>query len=106
MAERQQNKSYTVKGERGKILDRNNEVLAYTNNDVSLFIDTRMADKSERERIAEKFSKVFERDKKYYLDLMNSGNKNICLERKVSKGKEMMFKDSASASFFIKEDFF
>jgi len=105
MAERQQNNSYKVKGERGKILDRNNEVLAYTNNDVSLFVDTRMADKNERERIAEKFSKVFERNKNYYLKLMNAGNKNICLEKKVPKEKELMFKDYLASSFFIKEDF-
>lgn len=105
MAERQQNKSYKVKGERGKILDRNNEVLAYTKNDVSLFIDTRMADKNERERIAEKFSEVFRQDKNHYLELMNSGNKNICLEKKVPKEKELMFKDFVASSFFINEDF-
>ena len=105
MAERQQNKSYRVKGERGKIVDRNNEVLAYTVNDVSLFVDTRMADKKEREKIAAKFSEVFDKDKDYYLDLMNSGNKNICLEKKVSKEKELMFNDFVASSFFIQEDF-
>lgn len=105
MAERQQNNSYMVKSERGKILDRNNEVLAYTNNDVSLFVDTRMADKNERVRIAEKFAEVFRKDNNYYLDLMNSGNKNICLEKKVPKEKEMMFRDFRSSSLFITEDF-
>jgi cell division protein FtsI/penicillin-binding protein 2 len=105
MAERQQNKSYRVKGERGKILDRRNEVLAFTVNDVSLFVDTRMALKEEREKIAEKFSEVFGKDKNHYMDLMNSGLKNICLEKKVPKEKELMFKGFQAASFFIKEDF-
>ena len=105
MAERQQNKSYKVKGERGKILDRNNEVLAYTVNEVSLYVDTRMADNKTREKIADKFSEVFGKDKKYYLKLMNSGYKNICLEKKVSKEKQLKFNDFRESSFFIKEDF-
>ena len=42
LASRQQNKLETVKAERGTIKDRNNDMLAFTKDDVSFFVDTRM----------------------------------------------------------------
>lgn len=44
-AEKQQNKIYEIKAERGIIYDRNGEILAYTEDDVSLFADSRMLKK-------------------------------------------------------------
>ena len=89
IAARQQNKSVKIKAERGTITDRNDELLAFTKNDVSLFVDTRMTDKNEKERIAVKFSQVFNKSKNHYLNLLNSGNKNILIEKKAYKDKVM-----------------
>ena len=58
-AERQQTKLEKVEPERGLIYDRDDVLLAYNKNDVSFFLDLRMADKADRQKIAEKFSSVF-----------------------------------------------
>ena len=59
IAQRQQNKTIKIKAERGLIKDRNGELLAYTKEDVSLFIDTSMTNKKEQEKIAKRFSLQF-----------------------------------------------
>jgi len=101
----QQNKFVKIKAERGIITDRNEELLAFTKNDVSLFVDTRMTDKKEKERIATKFSQVFNKSKNYYLKLLNSGNKNICIEKKAYKDKVMKLVEFIVDGYFEVEDF-
>ena len=76
LAERQQNSTDEIKAQRGFIKDRNGKVLSFTNDDISFFVDTRMLKKGEGEKIADKFSKVFGKSKKHYLNLIKSSKKN------------------------------
>ncbi len=105
MADNQQNKSVKIKAERGLISDRNNEILAYTKDDVSLFVDTRMTNKKAKERIATKFSEVFGKKKSHYLRLLNSANKNICLEKKAVKEDVIQLSEFVVEGYFQIEDY-
>lgn len=105
MAERQQNKSIKIKAERGLITDRNREVLSFTQNDVSLYVDTRMVNSVKRKTIAEKLASVFGKSSMYYIDLMNNSTKNVCLEKKVSKEDALKLEEFTVEGFFIEEDF-
>lgn len=100
IADNQQNKSVKIKAERGLISDRNNEILAYTKDDVSLFVDTRMTDKKAKERIATKFAEVFGKKKSHYLRLLNRAKKNICIEKKA------LMEDVIQLSEFVVEGYF
>ncbi len=90
-AKKQQDKLLEVKAERGLIEDRNGEVLAYTQDDVSFFVDTRMLGKDARKKVAKKFASVFSKSESHYLSLMNSKNGNVFLERKVPREKLQQF---------------
>ena len=105
IAERQQNKSVTIEAERGLIKDRNGETLVFTKNDVSLFIDTRMTNTKEKEKIAKRFSKLFNKSESYYLNILNSANKNICIEKKASKDKILQLSDFMINGYFQIEDY-
>ena len=105
IAQRQQNKTIKIKAERGLIKDRNGELLAYTKDDVSLFIDTRMTNKKEKEKIAKRFSSQFGKTEKYYLKKLNSANQNICLEKKASKEDVLSLSDFIASGYFKVEDY-
>lgn len=105
IADNQQNKSVKIKAERGIISDRNNEILAYTKDDVSLFVDTRMTDKKAKERIATKFSEVFGKKKSHYLRLLNSAKKNICIEKKALKEDVIQLSEFVVEGYFQVEDY-
>lgn len=105
IAQRQQNKIIKIKAERGLIKDRNGELLAYTKDDVSLFIDTRMTSKDEKQKIAKRFSSQFGKTAKYYLKKLNSANKNICLEKKASQEDVLSLSDFMASGYFKVEDF-
>ena len=105
IAQRQQNKTIKIKAERGLIKDRNGELLAYTKEDVSLFIDTRMTNKEEKEKIAKRFSSQFGKTEKYYLKKLNSANQNICLEKKASQEDVLSLSDFMPSGYFIVEDY-
>ena len=105
IAQRQQNKTTKIKAQRGLIKDRNGETLAYTKDDVSLFIDTRMTSKDEKEKIAKRFSSQFEKTAKYYLKKLNSANKNICLEKKASQEDVLNLSDFMASGYFTVEDY-
>lgn len=105
IADRQQNKSVKIKAERGVIKDRDGELLAYTKNDVSLFVDTRMTNKKEKAKIAKRFSSLFGKSEKYYLKKLNSANKNICIEKKASKDKILQLSDFIVSGYFQVEDY-
>ena len=105
IAEKQQNKTVKIKAERGLITDRNGEILAYTKDDVSLFVDTRMTNKKAKERIATKFAEVFGKKKKHYLRLLNSANKNICLEKKAVKEDVIQLSEFVVEGYFQIEDY-
>ena len=105
IAERQQNKSVKIKAERGLIKDRNGELLAFTKNDVSLFIDTRMTNMKEKEKIGKRFSKLFNKSENYYLNILNSANKNICIEKKASKDNIAQLSNLMINGYFQIEDY-
>ena len=105
IADRQQNKSVKVRAERGVIKDRNGELLAYTKNDVSLYVDTRMTNKKEKAKIAKRFAALFGKSEKYYLKKLNSANKNICIEKKASKSKIVQLSDFIVSGYFQVEDY-
>ena len=103
-AERQQTKLEKVEPERGLIYDRDDVLLAYNKNDVSFFLDLRMADKADRQKIAEKFSSVFGKSKSYYLKLMNQNPKTFCIEKKAPGEKALLLKNFKADGLFSVED--
>ena len=105
IANRQQNKSVKIKAERGVIKDRNGVLLAYTKNDASLFVDTRMTNKKEKAKIAKRFASIFGKSESHYLKKLNSANKNICMEKKASKDKILQLSDFIVSGYFQVEDY-
>jgi cell division protein FtsI (penicillin-binding protein 3) len=103
-AQRQQTLTEKIPAQRGMIYDRNNVLLAYNRNDVSFYVDLRMAGKSDKEKIASRFSEVFGKSKKSYLKLMSGKTKNICIEKKVSGNRALLLKDFKAVGFFSRED--
>ena len=106
-ADRQQNTIYTVKAERGIIYDRNMEILAYTKDDVSLFADARMLNRSpkKRKKVAVALSKVFNKKPEEYINKIKRSKKNVCLERKISKEKALILNNLVVDGFYKVEDF-
>lgn len=105
LAERQQNTTDEIKAQRGFIKDRNGKVLSFTNADISFFVDTRMLKKGEAEKIAEKFSKIFNKSKNHYLRLIKNSNKNICIEKKAPMDKALMVSDITIDALYKTEDY-
>lgn len=93
IARNQQDKSLVIKAERGSIKDKNGEVLSYTQDDVSFFVDTRMLSQNSMKKIAAKFSSVFAKSEGYYLNLMNSKKGNVFLEEKAPREKLLSLKN-------------
>lgn len=103
-AERQQMKLEKIAPERGLIYDSDEVLLAYNKNDVSFYLDLRMASKDDRRKIAEKFSSVFGKSRHYYLKLMNQTPKTICIEKKAPGEKALLLKNFKAAGLFLRED--
>jgi cell division protein FtsI (penicillin-binding protein 3) len=105
IATRQQNKTHKLKAERGAILDRTGAVLTFTKSDVSVFVDKRMLNGKEKDSVASFLSKVFKKSPDHYLQIINEGRNNICLEKKVPKDIIQNLEDFYVDGFFIQEDF-
>lgn len=105
IAERQQNKPQIVNAERGLIKDINGEVLSYTKDNISFFIDTRMMTPQKVDTIASIFAQLFNKGKSYYAKMIENGVKNICLEKKVSMDKALLLKNIFIEGLFYEEDF-
>ncbi len=103
-AKRQQMTIEKIKAERGLIYDRNNVLLVYNRNDVSFFVDLRMLSQKGKKKIADKFSSVFGKPKRYYRALMSDSGKTICIERKSSTQAALQLKDFKVTGLFSKED--
>ncbi len=103
-AQRQQTTVEKIHAERGLIYDRNNVLLVYNRDDVSYYLDLRMASIKDRKRIADKFSKVFGESKKYYTNMMSSGNKTICIQKKASSEEALRLKNFKANGLFSKDD--
>jgi cell division protein FtsI (penicillin-binding protein 3) len=104
-AERQQNRIYPIKAERGTIKDREGKVLAYTKDDISLFADTRMLTKFRRDTLASALSSVFGKSKNHYYKLFDSKKGNVLLEKKVSRVESLLLSDLVVDGFFKTEDY-
>lgn len=104
IAKNQQDKALVIKAERGMIKDRNGDILSYTLNDVSFFVDTRMLSQTSKGRIAAKFSQVFAKSEKHYLNLMESAKGNVFLERKVPREKLLEFQNFIVDGFVSVDD--
>ncbi len=103
---RQQFKNERVKAERGAIYDRRNNLLAYTRNDVSFYVDNRMSKAQVSDTvIAEKFSKVFGKDVDYYLNLLESPVRRVCLERKVPRDFALKLSNFIVDRLYYEEDY-
>ncbi len=103
-AQKQQTRVEKIQPERGLIYDRDNTLLVYNRNDVSFFVDLRMARKIDKEKIAETFSKVFKKHKSHYMQLMSGTGKNVCIEKKAPSEKAIQLKQYKVRGLFYEED--
>jgi cell division protein FtsI (penicillin-binding protein 3) len=103
-AKRQQTKLEDIKADRGLIYDRNNILLVYNQNDVSFYVDLRMATEKSKREIADKFSSLFGKSKSYYMNLMNPKGKNVCIEKKVPGEEALPLKNFKVTGLFSQED--
>ncbi len=105
LAERQQFDTEPIRAVRGLITDRNFNVLAYSKDDVSFYIDLRMARKKDtRDSVAVRFSRITGKPVEYYLSLMKAGKRNVCLEKKISGEKALLLKRLKMDCLFYEED--
>ncbi|HED37974.1 MAG TPA: hypothetical protein ENI76_07000, partial [Ignavibacteria bacterium] len=92
-AQRQQVSVEKINAARGLIYDRNNVLLVYNRNNTSFYVDMKQITKKSEKRIVDKFASVFKKNKKYYYNLMDSGGRNIRLEKKVPAEKAILLKN-------------
>jgi cell division protein FtsI (penicillin-binding protein 3) len=105
VAEKQQYKPQVAKAERGVIKDVNGEVLSFTRNNISCFVDTRMMNPQKVDSVSSLFSQVFNKPKKYYEEIIQNGIRNVCLEKKVPMDKALQLKKKVIEGLFYEEDF-
>lgn len=104
-AQAQQNKPQVAKAERGVIKDRNGEILCFTRDNISFYVDTRMMTEKRVDTISKVFSKVFGKSQEYYKDLIENGVRNVCLEKKVPMDKALILKKFVVDGLYYIEDF-
>lgn len=105
LAERQQNKPRVVKAERGIIKDRNGEVLSFTRDNISFFVDTRMMNDKKVDSISAIFSDAFGKSRSYYKGMIEKGFRNVCLEKKVPKEIALQLKKHVIEGLYYEEDY-
>ena len=103
-AKRQQTNMQTVKAERGFIYDRNDVLLVYNRNVYSFYVDLRMLPKSERNKLAKVLSLTTGKTKNYYLNLMKTSGKTICLEKKLPFETSLNLFEYKNPAFFYVEE--
>ncbi|PIW69619.1 MAG: hypothetical protein COW08_06155, partial [Ignavibacteriales bacterium CG12_big_fil_rev_8_21_14_0_65_30_8] len=84
LAERQQMKIEQMQAERGLIYDRNNVLLAYNKNDATFYLDLSQAKDNTKKILAEKFSKLLNKDVQFFLSKMKGENKTNTLAQHIS----------------------
>ncbi|MCX7876636.1 MAG: transpeptidase family protein [Melioribacteraceae bacterium] len=106
LAENQQYNPQVVKAERGLIKDINGEVLCYTFNNISFYLNKNLIkDKRSIDLIAAKFSQELGKSKDYYLNLIKNGKNRICLEKKIPLDKALNLKYFVVDGLSYEEDF-
>lgn len=107
IAETQQYKPHVAQADRGVIKDVNEEVLCYTFNNVSFFVDkAMMIAKPERiDSVAKAFSKITGRTISYYKKLIADGEKSVCIENKVPMEQALRLRGVVVDGLTYQEDF-
>ena len=103
-AQRQQTGVEKIQADRGLIYDRNNVLLVYNRPDVSFYSDLRMLKQKDKSVIAKIFAKKFNKNTNYYLDLMKSQKKTVCIEKKVPIEIAASLKKLKRTGFFFKDE--
>jgi cell division protein FtsI/penicillin-binding protein 2 len=103
-ANRQQTVTQKIFAERGMIFDRNNVLLAYNKNDVSFYLDLKLARKRDIDTIINIFSRTFSKPVSFYRTLINNSSKRVCLERKVTGTEILQLKELKINGFYFEED--
>ncbi len=105
LAEKQQKRTIPALADRGVITDRNGEILAYSKDEKSYYVDKRMLVRNkDRDTLLKTFSRVFGKSKNYYANLIKQGNRNILLEEKVPKDKAILLSNFVIDPLIKKED--
>jgi len=105
IADNQQNKSLPLNAERGLVYDKNNELIVYNRNEISFYVDTRMMTEERKDTIVKTLSKKFGKSIKHYLNMIENGKRNICLEEKVSKDKALELLNFVVDGFYYQDDY-
>lgn len=103
-AQRQQSVVENIVPARGLIYDRDNNLLVYNRNDVSFYVDTRMAGKKDKILIARAFARFFNKEESYYTDLLAKKSKIICIEKKVFHERIVELKDLKINGLFYQDE--
>lgn len=103
-AQKQQTRLEKIRAERGFIYDRNNVLLVYNRNDVTVNLDLRMLHASEKNKLAERFTSIFGNSKSHYLQLMYQGSKTISLEKKAPADKVLLLSSIKNSALFSFDD--
>lgn len=103
-AKNQQIEKKIIRAERGFILDRNGELLAYDRQYVSFYADMRMLKKKQKSKVAEAFAQVFNKKPSYYIKLMNFSRRTVCLEKKAPKDVAAKLLNLVVDGLFSRED--
>jgi len=104
-AKNQQLLTKTMKAERGFILDRNGDLLAYDRNDISFYADVPLLKTNQRnyQAVLDTLAAVFNKSTKFYAALM-SKSKKVCLEKKVPRNKALLLTNFVVDGFYWEED--
>lgn len=93
-----------IEADFGLIYDRNNNLLVYNRNDVTFYADLAILPSSKRELIAEKFSKVLNKPKSYFLNLLRCKKGTVVLAKKVTNEQLKSLGEIKIFGLYYKDD--
>lgn len=93
-----------IEADFGLIYDRNNNLLVYNRNDVTFYADLAILPRSKRELIAEKFAKVLDKPKSYFLNLLKGRKGTVVLAKKVTNEQLKSLGDIKIFGLYYKDD--
>lgn len=103
-AKRQHTAIEIIKAPRGLIYDRNKNLLVYNQNDISFYVDLKVANEKQRQNIAKIFSETFNKPIQHYLNLMDSKKRIVCIEKKVSGSQIIELKNLKINGLYYEDD--
>lgn len=103
-AQRQQRLVENIVAPRGLIYDCDNNLLVYNRNDVSFYVDTRMASKKDKKLIAQAFAAFFNKEESFYEERLAKKSNIICIEEKVFHERIVELKELKINGLFFKDD--